>query len=154
MRKITTNLLLILLFSFVSSCDTSDDDACSPAILEITSLENEYGCVNTPYQVDIDLSEEFIIIRSQDIFNNLVTGSCMPEIDFTTFDLLVGKKGLVSGFDTIDYDGLVKSCNDNTWSLTVTFVLNAAAEAPNATYHVLMPKAAGDEGVIVAVLTI
>lgn len=153
MRNITVALLLLFSLIILNSCNEDDDD-CLPMIFEVSSLENEYDCVNTPYQMDIDLSEEFIIIRSQAEFNNLVTGSCTPEIDFTSYDLLIGKKGLVSGFDSIDYDGLVKNCINNQLSLTITFILNVTAEAPNVTYHALVPKLAPNEVINVSIVTI
>ena len=90
MRKF---IVIIIVFVLASSC--SNDDECSPVILDITSLETEYSCINTPYQMDIDLSEEFTIIRSQSVFDNLVIGTCMPQIDFEAYDLLIGKKGLL-----------------------------------------------------------
>lgn len=152
MRKITFIFLLVTSFASICSCE-SDDDVCLPIFLEITSLENEYDCVNTPYQMDIDLSEQFVIIRSQLVFDELVTGSCTPDIDFGVYDLLIGKKGLSSGFDSINYDGLVKDCNTGHLALTITFVLNATAEAPNVTYHALVPKLAEGENINVTILT-
>ncbi|WP_298903036.1 hypothetical protein [uncultured Psychroserpens sp.] len=149
MRKF---IVVILSFVLVSSC--SDDDQCSPVVLDITSLENEYGCINTPYQMDIDLTEEFIIIRSQEVFDDLVTGNCMPQIDFTAYDLLIGKKGLTNGFDSIVYDGLVKNCENGQLSLAVTFTLNATAEAPNVTYHALVPKLGVNDIINVSLVTI
>ena len=149
MRKF---IVVFLALVFVSSC--SNDDDCSPVVLEITSLENEYGCINTPYGVDIDLSETFTIIRSQAIFDELVTGNCMPQIDFTMYDLLIGKKGLTNGFDSIVYDGLVKNCDNGQLSLTVTFTLNATTEAPNATYHALVPKLEVNEIINVSLVTL
>lgn len=153
MRKNIACITAILLVAFMFfSC--SNDDQCSPITIDITSLEDEYGCVNTPYQMDIDLSEEFLIIRSQDVFDNLVTGTCTPQIDFDAFDLLIGKKGLPNGFDSIDYDGLVKNCDNGQLYLTITFVLNATTEAPNATYHALVPKLQANETINVTIVTI
>ena len=152
MRTFINFLTAISLICTMQSC--SNDDECTPATLDITSLEMEYGCENTPYQMDIDISEDFLIITSQTVFDDLVTGTCMPQIDFDTFDLLIGKKGLTNGFETINYDGLVKNCDNNQLSLTVTFTLNATAIAPNATYHVLMPKLNDNETVSVSVVVI
>ena len=152
MRKIIVFSIAFLLVFMTNSC--SNDDECSPATISITSLEVEYDCVNTPYQMDIDLSDDFTIIRSQAVFDNLVTGDCMPQIDFDAYDLIIGKKGLTNGFQLIDYDGLVKNCDNGQLYLTVTFVLNATAEAPNATYHALVPKLEANEGVNVTVIVI
>ena len=152
MRTIINFITAVSLIFAMQSC--SNDDDCTPAILAITSLENEYGCMDTPWQMHIDLSEDFAIIRSQSVFDDLVTGTCMPQIDFEAFDLLIGKKGLTNGFDTINYDGIVKNCDDNLLYLTVTFVLNSTTVAPNATYHVLMPKLEENETVNVTIVVI
>jgi len=152
MRTITTYILIVLLFVLSISC--TNDDECSPVIIDITSLEAEYSCMNTPYQMDIDLTEEFIIIRNQSVFDDLVTGSCTLQIDFEAYDLLIGKKGLSSGIERIDYDGLVKNCETGQLSLTITFIRNATAEAPNLTYHVLVPKLEANEVINVSIITI
>ncbi|MEM5565191.1 hypothetical protein WNY78_08745 [Psychroserpens sp. AS72] len=152
MRNIINLSIGLLLVIVVNSC--SNDDECTPVTLGITSLEVAYGCINTPYQMDIDLSDDFTIIRSQTVFNDLVTGDCTPEIDFEAYDLIIGKKGLTNGFDTINYDGLVKNCDNGQLYLTVSFVLNATDIAPNVTYHALVPKLAENEIVNVSIVTI
>ncbi|WP_028873620.1 hypothetical protein [Psychroserpens burtonensis] len=152
MRTIINFIVAISLIFITQSC--SNDDDCIPLTIDITSLEVEYGCINTPYQMDINISEDFIIIRSQTIFDDLVTGTCTPQIDFEAFDLLIGKKALTNGFDTIDYDGLEKNCDNNQLSLSISFILNDTAEAPNVTYHVLVPKLPENELITVSLVTI
>lgn len=152
MKHITVIIICVFSLVLISSC--SEDDACTSSTLPVTDLESEYGCINTPGQVNIDLTEEYIIIRSQSEFDSLVTGSCTPQIDFVTYDLLIGKKGLVSGLETIDYDGLTLNCNNGQLNLTVTFVLNATTEAPNVTYHVLVPKLEPNESINVTITTV
>lgn len=153
MRNIINFSIAFLLVITANSCSNNDDE-CIPVTIVITSLEVEYGCVNTPYQLDIDLSDDFVIITSQTVFDNLVTGDCMPEIDFEAYDLLIGKKGLTNGFDSINYDGLLKNCDNGQLSLTVTFVLNDTDEAPNATYHALVPKLGVNEIVNVTIVVL
>jgi hypothetical protein len=152
MRTIMNVIIVIFFVLPMQSC--LNDDDCSPIIIPITSLEDEYGCINTPYQMDIDLSEDFTIIRSQTVFDDLVTGTCLPQIDFEAFDLLIGKKALTSGFETINYNELVKNCDNAQLNLTVTFVRNATAVAPNASYHVLVPKLGENEVIFVDILVI
>ena len=89
--------------------------------------------------MEIDLSNDFTIIRTQNIFNDLVSGSCHPEIDFGIYDLIIGKKGLVSGNSSIDYE-LTENCETHNQNLKVTFNQNATMIAPNLTYHALIPK--------------
>ena len=135
--KATQVLITLILLIVISSCDKDDD--CTNTVVNITSLENEYGCTNTKYQMDIDLLDDNMIIRNQLDFAEFVSGSCQPTIDFSTYDLVIGKKRLTSGNDTIKYE-LVKNCNSGNLNLKVTFHQNIATVAPNLTYHSLIPK--------------
>lgn len=132
-------LIISILILGIFSCD--NDDNCSDNDINITSLESEYGCTNTKYQMDIGLSESenYIIISNQSDFTDLVIGSCQPAIDFSVYDLVIGKQGLANGNSSIDYK-LVKSCDTDNLKLTVTFNQNDTMIAPNLTYHALIPK--------------
>ena len=130
-------LLLSILFFGLFACN--NDDGCSDSVVNITSLEAEYGCMKTEYQMDIALSDTYVVIKSQVVFEDLVSGSCVPTIDFTLYDLVIGKKGLSSGNESIAYE-LIKDCETANETLTVTFIQNATAIAPNLTYHALIPK--------------
>jgi hypothetical protein len=138
MKRIVFFLSMLVMIAFLSSC--SKDDECKTETIELKSLEDEYGCVNTKYEMELDLTNQFTIIKSQVDFDFFVTGSCMPpNIDFTTYDLIAGKQGLTSGNTSIDY-AMVKECDPVRYSMTVTFNQNATTEAPNLTYHALAPK--------------
>ncbi|GER58784.1 hypothetical protein [Patiriisocius marinus] len=145
--KISALLLLML----VISCGNDDDTNCEDTIVNLTSIETEYGCTNTPYQLDVNLQDDFTILSSQDAFEALTESECNPLIDFETYDLIIGKQGLSNGFDSIVYQA-VEDCNTNSVSLTVTFTLNATAEAPNVTYHVLVPKLINPQGTTVEII--
>ncbi|QNJ97565.1 hypothetical protein [Constantimarinum furrinae] len=136
--KLKNSFLLILMLVVILSCN-GDDDSCTPGIVEITSLEAEYGCVNTKNEMEINLSDDFVIITSQSDFDSQVTGSCQPDINFSIYDLVIGKKALTSGNTSITYE-LLRNCDTQIQTLTVTFVQNATTEAPNLTYHALIPK--------------
>tara|TARA_B100000809_G_scaffold265414_2_gene324174 strand:+ start:338 stop:586 length:249 start_codon:yes stop_codon:yes gene_type:complete len=82
MRTIIKCITAISLSFITQSCSNKDD--CTPATFDITSLEMKYGCTNTTYQMDIDLSEDFIFIKSQ-------TGC-------EAYDVLIEKKGLTNVF--------------------------------------------------------
>ena len=143
MKKMKILLLSFILIGIVS-CSDDDNNNCSDSIIETTSLENEYGCINTKYQMDIELSNDHMIIRNQLDFSEFVTGSCQPEIDFSIYDLVIGKKGLSSGNSSINYE-LIENCNDGNQTLTVTFNQNETTEAPNLTYHALIPKLGNEQ---------
>ena len=143
MKKIMIkSLFLIFLIGFIS-CNKNDD--CNSTDLVVTSLESEYGCNDTRYDLEIDLSNNYAIIHSQQDFENKVTGNCIPEIDFSSFDLVIGKKGLSSGNSSIDYK-LTRDCS-NQITLIVTFNQSETMNAPNITYHALIPKLGDEETV-------
>jgi hypothetical protein len=127
----------ILLFGILSY--SKSDEKCTDTVISTTSLANEHGCIEPEYQMDINLSEDYIIIRNQVEFSDLVTGSCLPTIDFTIYDLVIGKKGFTTGNSSINYE-LVEDCETTAKTLTVTFNQNLTTEAPNLTYHRLIPK--------------
>ncbi|MHA7944243.1 hypothetical protein ACJOV8_014290 [Formosa sp. 3Alg 14/1] len=141
-------LIISLIFLGIISC--SNDD-CTDTILKTTSLETEYGCINTKYQMDIDLSENHMIIRNQLDFTELVSGSCQPTIDFSIYDLIIGKKRLGNGNSFIDYT-LVENCETGTQNLIVTFYQNDTTEAPNLTYHALIPKLENEQELSVEII--
>lgn len=138
--------VLILLFC----CSSNNPETCDDTVIEIKSLESEYGCENTKYQMDIALVNNYEIIRSQMSFDSLVSGSCKPQIDFITYDLVIGKKRLTSGNTSITYE-LVRDCKTKMLRLTVTFNQNITTVAPNLTYHALIPKLKDDETVEVLI---
>lgn len=143
--KKNTFLLATLIFTILFySC--GNDDCLSPNGITPTNLEVEYGCVDTKYQMDIQLNDDYTIIRSQQSFDNLVTGSCTPQIDFAIYDLLIGKKGLPSGNASINYSFFKHPCDAQPY-LQVEFIQNATTVAPNITYHALLPKLAPNETV-------
>jgi hypothetical protein len=141
-------LLLSLLFLVLSSCSSEGD--CTDKTISTTSLESEYNCTNTKNDLDLELSDDYIIIRDQSSFNNRVSGNCEAEIDFSTYDLVIGKKQLTTGNESIEYE-LTEICDTGNLVLKVTFKQNEATVAPNLTFHRLIPKMA--QGKELAVIT-
>lgn len=134
---------LPLFFVICVGCPQKDDDRnpCEDVLVPITSLEAEYGCTNTAYETEINLDDTFTVIRSQEVFDVLVSGTCTPTIDFNTYDLIIGKQGLRNGNISISYE-FIRDCETNLLTLSVTFLQNMTLEAPNLTYHVLTEKIA------------
>lgn len=158
MKKITFICMLSILFFSCNKESDSNEEAAKKndeAPCEVTtsvpaSLETEYGCTNTKYQMNISLNNTFQVIKTQSQFNSLVTGACMPNIDFTRYDLIIGKKGLLNGNRNINYS-LVRDCPNNKTTLNVSIQNDLNATAPNITYHALVPKLNPNEQVIVNV---
>lgn len=137
------NKFLSILLFLIFAC--SEDDNCSNNELNLTSLENEYGCTNTKNS-NVDISEDYQIIRNQIDFETLNLENCNPEIDFSKYDLIIGKYQLTRGNNSINYE-LVENCQNNNLILKVTFDQNEATVAPNVTYHALVPKLKNEQSV-------
>jgi hypothetical protein len=147
MKKV---MFLLILFLGVFAVSCGKDGDCENKVLEVKSLEAVYGCENTKYNMNVDLSNNFIIVRSQLQFQNYVTGTCIPDIDFNAYDLIIGKQALTSGNSLISYE-LTEDCKTSDMLLKVIFSQNETAEAPNLTYHALVSKLGNDQIVNVEV---
>lgn len=89
-------------------------------------------------------SDEFLIIRNQTGFESHVSGNCHPDIDFSSYDLVIGKKQLTTGNNSIEYQ-LTENCETHHYTLGVTFHQNESTVAPNLTFHRLIPKFSEEE---------
>ncbi len=143
MLKFNIKSAVVILLLVFNSCNNKDD--CKTIQLNAQSLETLYGCSNTRYGLQIDLTENYTIIRSQEDFENKVSGSCIPKIDFALYDLVIGRKGLSSDNTSINYI-LTADCK-NVLKLRVIFNQSDALNAPTVTYHALVHKL-GDEETI------
>ena len=128
-------LIISMLIIGLSSCNNNVQNACTNSIINVSHLETEYGCSN----VNIDLSETYMIISNPLDFSEFVNTTCQSDIDFTNFDLVIGKKGLTNGLSSIEY-GLIENCETENLNLTITFNLNETTVAPNIAYNALIPK--------------
>ena len=77
--------IFTLLILFIS-CSENDD--CE----EIQLTVNHFDCENTKYSLDIDIVNDYTIIRSQVTYDTKVSGDCHPSMDFSQYDLLIGKQ--------------------------------------------------------------
>ena len=140
MKKIIINTLILIFV--LSSCKK---DNCNETPIATKHFESEYGCVNTKRTLLIDLSNDCTIIRSKTDYDSKVSGSCHPEIDFTLYDLVIGKQASGNENDTIKYD-LRRTCPKNELTLTVDIIQSAATKPDNVVYHALIPKLGDEEG--------
>lgn len=120
---------------------------CPQVDLPYTTLD-ALGC-STMNALNVNVSNSYLIIRSQSEFDNLVsyTGDCPLNIDFSAYDLVIGKKQLTSGNQHIYFDQFTVDCS--TRKLRVIFDQNQTMVAPTVLYHVLIPKLASAEQLIV-----
>lgn len=113
----------------------------------LPSIEKTYGCTDTRRSLDIALNNDYTVISNKAEYDEKVTGACHPDIDFDKYDLLIGKMGLATGNESVHYN-LRGDCAGNR-VLRVSFFQNETTEAPNITYHVLLPKAEDNHRIIV-----
>lgn len=133
-------IFTIILLSILISCKKND---CDEKILIAKHLENDYGCVNTKYSLVVDLQNNGKIIRSKEAYDNEVSGPCHPDIDFSKYDLVIGKQSSGNENDTIIYDYRT-ACPNNEPTLTVDIIQSDATRPDNVAYHAIIPKL-GDE---------
>ncbi|HET6556038.1 MAG TPA: hypothetical protein VFG54_01915 [Prolixibacteraceae bacterium] len=98
------------------------------------------------YSIQVDRNNDYVIIRSREIYDARVTGDCHPVVDFSRYDLLIGRQSSGNEIDTILYD-LGRTCPDDELTLSVDIIQSAAARPDNVVYHALIPKL-GDEETI------
>jgi hypothetical protein len=138
-------LLSILLFLFFG-CSKED---CNAQIEDATCLE-EMGCSNAVYQLSVESTKEFELVRTQEDYNLLVKGACMASIDWTQFDLVIGMKGLTNGVSTINKTTRL-DCATKQRILYVEIVTNETLIAPIITWNALLPKLQDTETLFVDV---
>ena len=135
------NIILILTLLFGSvACNQIKD--CE----EIQLTTHHFDCVNTKYSLNINIQNDYTIIRSKESYDSKVTGDCHPTIDFSLYDLVIGRQSSGNENDTIKYD-LRRTCPDNELTLTVDIIQSDATRPDNIVYHALIPKL-GDEETI------
>lgn len=92
---------------------------------------------------NIDITNTYTIIRSKETYDAIVTGDCHPPIDFSIYDLVIGKQSSGNENDTIKYD-LRRTCPDNELTLNVDIIKSLMTRPDNVVYHAVIPKL-GDE---------
>lgn len=139
------NLTLIFVILFVSlACNESND--CK----EIQLTTQHFDCENTKHSLQINIQNDYTIIRSKEAYDSKVTGDCHPTIDFSHYDLVIGKQSSGNWNDTIKYD-LRRTCPDNELTLTVDIIQSLLTLPDNVVYHALIPKLGDEETIKVTI---
>ncbi len=138
MKYSLINTFIIL--SILISCKKND---CNEKILTAKHLESDYGCEDTKHNLVVDLQNNGKIIRSKEVYDSEVSGPCHPDIDFSKYDLVIGKQSSGNWNDTIYYDYRT-TCPNNEPTLTVDIIQSLLTIPDNVVYHAIIPKL-GDE---------
>jgi hypothetical protein len=134
------SIVVIAFIIGISSCNKND---CKEELKPLKHFESESGCENTKHTLAIALHNNCTIIRSKNSYDSQVTGTCHPDIDFSIYDLVIGKQSSGNRNDTIMYD-LRKTCPKGELTLTVDIIQSAITLPDSVVYHALIPKL-GDE---------
>jgi hypothetical protein len=136
-----TSLLFFIALLFLGSCN--EKEKCEDILLTVDHFE----CENSKHALIVDLSNDFTIIRSKEQYDIMVSGSCHPDINFSNFDLVIGKQSSGNWNDTIIYD-LRKTCPENELTLTIEIIQMDITIPDNVVYHAMIPKL-GDEDTLI-----
>lgn len=132
---------VLIILSSLQSCK-SDDEICTKDITDSTkTIEELYNC-NTTFETLslISKEESYTIITTKSEYDSKVEGDCHPEIDFTTYNLLIGYLGNAKKVSSLK-NTLYRACEPNTYTLEVDIESkDEETENPLFTYHLLVPK--------------
>jgi len=74
----------------------------------------------------------------------VVTGNCHPDIDFSLYDLVIGKLSISNTNDTIKYE-LRRTCPGSKLTLAVDLIQLAVTQPSTIVYHSIIPKLGNEE---------
>jgi hypothetical protein len=130
---------IIILTALLSIVSCNKKDNCIETQMTTKQFDSEYGCSDSKNTLKIDLVNNVTVIRDKTTYDSEVSGGCHPEIDFSVYDLVIGKQSIDYPNDTITYD-LRNACPDNILTLTVNLIQSSVAEKDTVVYHALIPK--------------
>jgi hypothetical protein len=129
-----TIIIFIGLLGLLTSCHV-----CKESTIATKHFETEFDCPDTKHSLVIDLTDNCTLIQTKTDYDNQVSGTCHPEIDFDMYSLVIGRQSTTREVDTIYYDYGI-ACPDNELTLTIEIVQGDAVVADNVVYHALIPR--------------
>jgi hypothetical protein len=135
-------IILSVLLAVILSCSKKNE--CKEEVLAAKHFESDYGCTNTKHILSVNLNNNFTVISSKEDYDSKVSGACHPAIDFSLYDLIIGKQTSANFNDTIIYD-YRRACPKNELTLSVDIVQSLLTQPDNVVYHAIVPKIAGGE---------
>jgi hypothetical protein len=132
----------------LSSCNKND---CKEELRPVKHFESEFGCVNTKHDLLVDVTNNVIVIRTKEDYDSKVSGTCHPDIDFSLYDLVIGKQVTTYMNDTIIYDYRI-ACPENKLTLTFNIVQSDVNVADSVVFHAMIPKLGDEEPLYINVI--
>jgi len=90
------------------------------------------------------LNDDVAIISTKESYDNVVSGNCHPDIDFSLYDLVIGKLSISNTNDTIKYE-LRRTCPGSKLTLAVDLIQLAVTQPSTIVYHSIIPKLGNEE---------
>lgn len=140
---------ILILGLLVSLFSCTGDEQCKTGLVDIKDLE-DLGCLNTTNTLIVNTVNEFAFIRNQEDYEIHIEGSCNPEIDWLSYDLIAGMVRLNRGLATLD-KRLTMNCASNRLTLTIDISLNITQVAPEISYNAIIPKLKDNQDFFVVV---
>jgi len=141
-------IVVLALLAGLSSCNKND---CKEELRPVKHFESEFGCVNTKHNLLVDVTNNVIVIRTKEDYDSKVSGTCHPDIDFSIYDLVIGKQATAYMNDTILYDYRI-ACPENKLTLTFDIVQSDVNVADSVVFHAMIPKLGDEEPLYINVI--
>jgi hypothetical protein len=135
-------LIPCLIITLILSYCKKDD--CKEEPIAFKTFETDYGCPDAKNSIEVNLIDNVLFIRADESYDSSVRGACHPDIDFTQYDLIVGKQGSVYMNDTIlvEYE---RGCPKENVNLKITLVQTQTIGPDTVVYNAVIPKLQGNE---------
>ncbi len=143
--------ILISIISIVIVVSCGNNDACEGGTLDVITME-ELGCVNSTYLTRVRSGKEFELITSQEAYDDLISTSCNPSIDWESYDMIAGMILLSKGLIKIE-EGARYDCENNVLEITINVYLNDTTVATPVSFAFLIPKLSSEEVPFVKIVT-
>jgi len=134
--QIKVSLSLLILFLIGLGCTKIAENK---EFREIDFLKfSDFGCPsNTPWHLNPTFNGELYFITSRQEFEECISIDYNPNIDFSNYSLLVGRKHFTSGAALLDEK---VETNDSKLLYTVTFLIDETTVAIGVRYYAIIPK--------------
>jgi len=147
-------MVLFLFFSLISCNDKAENPICEgdSQSVEFSTLENMYGCSDTRFSLELNLTDDnmYEVISNINEYSEKVLGNCHPDIDFDSFDLIVGYTGhnIDSRLDSIHY---FQNCSNEDFVLTLFVTPSITTNASPLIFNAILPKLPKDYSISIAI---
>ena len=143
-NKMNITIIILMICTFYGCKEVNDCEDEILFIAEVFNVEKYIEIITAEKALHEKVLRNTFHIRSKDTYDNNVTGTCHPKIDFSKYDLVIGKQSTGNFNDTILYD-YRRVCPNMELTLTVDVIQLDITMPSTVTYHALIPKLEDEE---------